>query len=310
MMDTQPLFILAVPRSYTSLIAAMLGQHPLMYGLPELNLFMAGNLKEFWTGKAPGDAKSPVTWPIMRHGLLRTIAELYSGEQTIDSIAMAMRWISHRSAMSTSEVYRLIAEKVSPLIPLDKSPGYINRAVYLKRLAETFPGARYIHLVRHPMGQCRSFLNLRGGKLLLLLRGNAEFADAGLVVDPQLAWYKGNKHIMEFLAKIPEDRQIRLVAEDLLTGLQPGLARICAWLGLPAGRDEIEAMKHPEDSPFAHVGPLNARLGNDINFLKNPELRTPVRIKRQTLKGPLPWRADRQPFLPEVVELARQFSYT
>ena len=31
-----PLFILAPPRSYTSLFNAMIGQHPEAYGLPEL----------------------------------------------------------------------------------------------------------------------------------------------------------------------------------------------------------------------------------------------------------------------------------
>ena len=42
----QPLFILALPRSYTSLIAGMLGQHPQAYGLPELNLFTVDRLIE------------------------------------------------------------------------------------------------------------------------------------------------------------------------------------------------------------------------------------------------------------------------
>ena len=33
-----PLFIVAPGRTYTSLIATMLGQHPQTFGLPELNL--------------------------------------------------------------------------------------------------------------------------------------------------------------------------------------------------------------------------------------------------------------------------------
>jgi hypothetical protein len=35
----RPLFILAPPRSFTSVICGMIGQHPQMYGLPEVNLF-------------------------------------------------------------------------------------------------------------------------------------------------------------------------------------------------------------------------------------------------------------------------------
>ncbi len=43
-----PLFLLAPPRSYTSLINAMLGQHPQAYGLPELCLFNGQILKDMW----------------------------------------------------------------------------------------------------------------------------------------------------------------------------------------------------------------------------------------------------------------------
>ena len=39
-----PLLILASSRSFTSVICAALGQHPQMYGLPELHLFVADTL--------------------------------------------------------------------------------------------------------------------------------------------------------------------------------------------------------------------------------------------------------------------------
>jgi len=39
-----PLLILASPRSFTSVICAALGQHPQMYELPELHLFVADTL--------------------------------------------------------------------------------------------------------------------------------------------------------------------------------------------------------------------------------------------------------------------------
>ena len=39
-----PLFLLAPPRSYTSLMNAMLGQHPQAFGLPELCLFNVSTL--------------------------------------------------------------------------------------------------------------------------------------------------------------------------------------------------------------------------------------------------------------------------
>ncbi len=50
-------------------------------------------------------------------------------------------------------------------------------------------------------------------------------------------------------------------------------------------------MKRPEDSPFACFGPANAVLGNDPNFLSEPQLR-PYKPRDESLAGPLSWRAD------------------
>ena len=43
-----PVFLLAPPRSYTSLMNAMLGQHPQAFGLPELCLFNVEILGQMW----------------------------------------------------------------------------------------------------------------------------------------------------------------------------------------------------------------------------------------------------------------------
>jgi len=42
-----PVFVLA-PRSFSSIVATMLGQHPQMYGVPELELFAAETMGEWW----------------------------------------------------------------------------------------------------------------------------------------------------------------------------------------------------------------------------------------------------------------------
>ena len=77
-----PLFLLAPPRSYTSLMNAMLGQHPQAFGLPELCLFNVETLGQLWirtSDEMGSDAKT-------RHGLLRAVAEIYAGEQTMHSV--------------------------------------------------------------------------------------------------------------------------------------------------------------------------------------------------------------------------------
>jgi hypothetical protein len=60
----EALLVLAPPRSFSSVVAAMLGQHPQMYGMPELQLFGAETMAEWWALCAKA------TFP-MTHGLLR-----------------------------------------------------------------------------------------------------------------------------------------------------------------------------------------------------------------------------------------------
>ena len=52
-----------------------------------------------------------------------------------------------------------------------------------------------------------------------------------------------------------------------------GLKDVATWLGIRTDAEAIEAMKHPERSPFASYGPSNARFGNDPGYLEQPELR-------------------------------------
>src|SRR6478735_3666206 len=121
-----PLFLLAPPRSYTSLINAMLGQHPQAFGLPELCLFNVKKLKGLWvrdTDEMSDDSRA-------RQGVLRAVAEIYAGEQTKPAITMAEHWCAAREEMSTSDVYRELVDKIHPLIAVEKSPAYtidINR---------------------------------------------------------------------------------------------------------------------------------------------------------------------------------------
>lgn len=70
----------------------------------------------------------------------------------------------------------------------------------------------------------------------------------------------------------------------------------------------MTAMLHPEDSPYACLGPFGAHLGNDINFLRSPAFR-PGGVASPGLTGPLPWRRDGHGFRDEVLALARTLGY-
>ena len=62
-------------------------------------------------------------------------------------------------------------------------------------------------------------------------------------------------------------------AEDLLH--EPGvyLTRLANWLGVSSDPRAIEAMKHPERSPYASLAPMNLVGDGDSEFQRSPRLR-------------------------------------
>jgi len=295
-----PLFILGSPRSFTSIVCAVLGQHPQAYGTPELNLFVEDDVQELW-------ARLSGRRQFMIHGILRMVAQLYGGEQDTLTIDMARRWLLRRLASSTAEVYQELCEKVAPLRIIDKSPVYPTSPRNLNRIHAAFPDAHYLHLVRHPRTQGESVMKLSGG-MFAIMADSFDYETLPPTLDPQISWLSVQQNINRFLEHIPPEQQMRMRGEDFLKNLEQNLTACCQWLGLSVDPSAMEAMRHPEASPYAVEGPFGARLGNDINFLHSPKLRD-TKVPNAFLDGPLPWRPDCRGLKQEVVELARSFGY-
>ena len=303
MLDPPPIFILAPPRSFTSVINAMLGQHPECFGLPELMLFNIRHVKDLWeeaSDEVGADSNR-------RHGLLRTIAELYAGEQTSSAIEMATHWALRRKDSSASEIYREIRDRIAPLRIVEKSPAYTIEVARMQRMFEAFPNARFIHLVRHPIPQCDSVMNLNYGVFALFVNA-IEYRDDGAFIEPQIAWHDLNINILRFLDTVPKEQHMRLRGELLMEEPEQHLGAICRWIGIRDDAEAIEEMMHPERSPFACFGPVDALFGNDPKFLQRPTFR-PHKPKTPSLDEPVSWRDDGRGLFPEVVSLARAFGY-
>jgi hypothetical protein len=309
-----PLFLLAPPRSNTSIICAMLGQHPQMYGLPELSLFSAEILGEWLNLSSQATHK-------MDHGLLRVTSQLFFGGQTGKTVKRAAGWLRRRSHFTTGALLELIAQNVYPRILVEKSPSVVYRSEFLQRMYRMFPNAKFIHLVRHPRAQGESVMKylqalpLPASVWVRYLAGypslsscEAEGMEPLSDLDPQRGWYALNMNICEFLEAVPKQQKLRVRSEDLLSDPDRVLVQIASWIGVRADLGSIAEMKHPDRSPYSKVGPPGARFGNDLNFLKDPFFRMRM-IKTETLDGPLSWRADGSGFLPEVRNLAHEFGY-
>ncbi len=282
----------------------MLGQHPQAFGLPELCLFNVEMLVDLWRG-----SEGPVSenGAVARHGLMRALAEIYGGEQTTATINMARAWAGAREDWTSGRVFQEIVAKIDPLVAVEKSPSYTMSKIRMQWMYEAFPDARFVHLIRHPIGQCKSLMAINEGAFAIKVEA-IEFREDHCVLEPQIAWYDLNLNILEFLDTVPESQQIRMRGEDIMANPEKHLAQIAEWAGLRTDGEAIEEMMHPERSPFACFGPINALFGNDPNFLAGPV------FKKHTPKIPrladrAPWRDDGGGLYPEVIEMARWFGY-
>jgi hypothetical protein len=298
-----PLFLLAPPRSYTSLINAMIGQHPEAFGLPELNLFNVERTKDLWRNVSDdiGDDNN------RRQGLLRAVAEIYAGEQSRDAVVMAQHWASAREHMKSGDVFVEIVNKIDPLIAVEKSPAYTISVKRMQRIYETFPDAKFIHLVRHPIPQSKSVMALNDGIFALFVNA-IDFQADRAILEPQIAWHDININILNFLDMVPAENQMRIRGELIMENPRQELAGICRWLGIRDDEEAVDDMMHPEQSPFACFGPVNALFGNDPNFLRGPRFR-PHTPRIPAMDSDLPWRDDGAKLRPEVIQLAREFGY-
>ena len=300
-----PLIILAPPRSFSSVVSAMLGQHPQMYGLPELNLFAGENVEELIEYFESDGHRTGRRWD----GLLRAIAELFMGKQSRGAVSLARKWVLNNSDEITVDVFEKIMKRAAPRIVVEKSITTVWNDEMLGRALNAFPDTRFIHLTRHPRSHGSSIMELTKKRGWSIGRGIYDNSTNPPTLDPQILWHRIHSRISDALSSIPDERKMQVRGEDVLQNPEQKLAEIADWMGLRTDSEAIEEMKHPERSPFASIGPDNAPMGSDHKFLEDPSLK-PYRVKDVSLDGKLAWRDDIEGFSLEVIDLATRFGYT
>lgn len=284
-------------RSYSSLVSTMLGAHPQLYALPELNPFVAETVGELLHA-------SRLLRPSAVHGLLRTLAELEEGKQTEQSIERARRWLNEHQRLPMHSLMQQISERVQPRVIIEKSPSTAMRQSFLQRLQRDFPQARMIHLTRHPRPTCVSIHRIADR------RESAVILRKEIAADPERLWARAHRNILEAVGALPSGNCIRLRGEDFLGDHRYWLQQLSEWLDIEITPQDLDAIEHPEQSPYASIGPSNARFGNDPNFLRQPAF-MPRTIEPASLEGPLPWRHEheRNGFSQHTKAIARRLGY-
>jgi hypothetical protein len=307
----EPVVILSLPRSYSSLACAMLGQHPQLFDTLETQLFEVDTLREWW--RSYGDIHDS-------DGLVRVLAEIQFGNQSWEAVRFARGWVWSCRHLATRDVAWMLAEELFPLAMIEKTPieSASRKAIRakLQRRLRVFPKARFIHLVRNPVdyglshlthlekmskNSCPRRMNRRYQMML-------DYTTDPPTIDPQVLWFRVNAAIVEFLAGLQEEQKLLVRGEDLISSPDTELGRIASWLKLRSDPQAIAEMKHPERSPFACLGPRNAMFGGDPTFFRAPALRE-AKPSMNGLRKSVPWRDDKMSFRSDVIELAERFGY-
>ena len=254
----------------------MLGEHPELYGFPELHLFLGDTVREVLDLERDHKGGANYTGP---PGVLRSLAQLHDGVQTTGTAIRAGVWLQERADWSTKTLMDYLFEKVAPRIAVEKSPPTSVRLMFMERAYAFYPDAFYLHLTRHPIPNRESLKEFQ-----LHRRERAGEEDWQARVDQFVSWHSVHMNILRFTATLPPGQTLRIKGEDILSEPDLFLPQIAEWMGLRTDREAIEAMKHPENSPYACVGALPARGGNDPKFMRSPKLRA-GKVKQPSLEA-------------------------
>lgn len=267
-----PLFIICPGRSFSSVISAVIGQHPDAFGLPEVNLFRKETVQELYDAESRVFSRQANT-----AGLKRTVAELQFGGQTVETIEQAEAWIAARKTAPGAQVFRELQALAGDRMLVEKSPSNTHASA-LARIEAAFPEAFFLHITRHPRATCRS------QHKAFAQRGRRAVTD----FDHAAHWVERHANCISLGTRVPPGQYMSLYGEWFFPDPKRLLRQICEWLDLSTADAALDEMMHPERGPFSRPGPENAKGGNNKGFLENPHLRVGD-IKPETLEGPLDW---------------------
>jgi len=210
------IFILAPPRSGTTLLRVMLGGHPSLFAPPELQLLYFDTLEE----RRAAFSGRNVYW---QEGTIRALMQIKGCDAEQAGIILEGY---EKEGLTTKEFYRLMQGWLAGKILVDKTPFYALDLEVLKRAEDYFDHALYIHLLRHPQGAIRSFEEARIDQVFWY---EHPYSVSELA---ELVWLISHQNIIEFFKTVPAARQLQIKFEDLVKKPQDAMEETCQFLGL------------------------------------------------------------------------------
>lgn len=297
-----PIFVFAAPGLPGPTVAAALGQNPVAYGLPEINLPLMDTVDAL-TRELIG-----VRGPQM-HGLLRALSQVMVGEQTAPAVEMARRWLDRRGYLQTEIVFRELAQRIAPRRIVAPVSAAILDKPGLRRLLATFPEARIVLLRAHPQAYGALALADTGGRIALQVTGAIDEGFEPPLPDPQILWLQVETALEERLAELPPRQLFTLDTEAVIATPEESLRALARKLGLKYNKDAVAAMIRPEASLFAGPGPMGAHVNGQVFSFDELAGRLPEPVENG-LDAPMPWHPEGTGFQTAVREMARAQGYS
>jgi amino acid adenylation domain-containing protein len=250
--NTPVIFILCPPRAGSTLLRVMLGGHPRLFAPPELELLSFNTM-------ADREAAFPGRDSFWLEGAIRAVMEVRQcgvedARQTIGA-AVAEGW-------TTQRFYRQLQEWLGGRTLVDKTTTYALDLAILRRAEEAFEKPFYIHLIRHPYAAIRSFEEVKLDELFFRHPHELERAELA-----ELIWLASHQNILEHLAGVPAERQIRVHFEDLVRHPEAELRQLCAALGVELHPAMIDPY---QEGPARMTDGIHAegKMLGDVKFLQ------------------------------------------
>lgn len=211
------IFILAPPRSGTTLLRIMLAGHSSLFCPAELQLLSFHTLAErrhAFSGK----------YSLWLEGTIRALMEIHGCDA--DQAKQIMEEHEARD-FTTKQFYKVLQDSIGGRTLVDKSPSYASDLATLQKAERDFDNPIYIHLSRHPYAMSRSFANYHMDQVLFLYDHPFTPVQLG-----ELIWTISHRNILDFLAHVPAHRQFHMRYEDLVTDPEKMMRQMCATINL------------------------------------------------------------------------------
>lgn len=281
------LFILAPPRSGTSLLRLMFAGHPQLLAANELQLLhfaTMGERQTAYSGK----------YSLWREGLVRTLMALLKTDAP-----QARQWIARYEAQDSTiqNLYAELQTLIAPRLLLDKSPSYCLDYKALEAAENLFENPMYIQLLRHPSAAVQSFAARKMHQVWYMQPHNYTPLQLG-----EMIWTAAHQNIADFFEQVPPQRRHTLRYEDLVQQPEAEMRRLCRALSLPY-LPELIMPYNNIDEKMADATQADANPMSDPTLLQQIGINPTLATARLTPQNNLILKAETQ-------KLATQYGYT